>query len=293
LKLFRAGGIVFRFHWTFVLLLFFLAFYGYLDEALILFGLVILHEVVHMLVAKASGLAVGDVEIFPFGGVARIEDALELDPQVESNVSLAGPLLNFFLVAVAIVLYANLPSWQQNETFLFFIRCNLVLGFFNLLPALPLDGGRILRARLAGTLGFQQATELAIRLSQLISLLLFALGLYLFYLGHFHLTLFAAACFLYYGAEKERTVALYAFIRGLSRKKKVFYEQGVMPLTTLMALEDALIKDLLRQFAMKKYHRVVVVSREGRVLGEAMESDVLDTIMQKGIGAAVKSVLPR
>lgn len=293
MKLFRAGGITFRFHWVFLLLLFFLAFYGYLGETVILFGLVLAHEMVHMLVARAHGLEVGDVELFPFGGVARIEDVLELDPEVESNVALSGPLFNFLLVAVSAVFYANVKALQQHETFLFFIRCNLVLGFFNLLPALPLDGGRILRARISATLGFQQATEMAVRISRLIALLLFALGLLLFYLGTLHLTLFVAAIFLYYAAEKERTVAMYAFIRGLTRKKKVFYEQGVMPLTTLMALDDARLKDVLRRFAMKKYHRVVVVDREGRVLGEAMENDIVDAMVKKGVFTTVTAVLQR
>ena len=293
MKVLRLGGITFRFHWVFMLLLFVLAFYGHLQETLILFGLVLFHETVHMIVAKAHGLEVGDVELFPFGGVARIEDVLELDPQVETNVALAGPLFNFSLVAISMILYANVPAWQQNETFHFFIRCNLVLGFFNLMPALPLDGGRILRARLAGTMGFQQATELAIRISQMMALLLFLLGLYLFYLGHLHVTLFAAAFFLYYAAEKERTLAMYAFLRSLSRKKKVFYEQGVMPLTTLLALEDTPFKEVLRRFATKKYHRLVVVNKDGRVLGEAMENDVVDTIVSKGIFASVSTALRR
>jgi stage IV sporulation protein FB len=293
LRLFKAGGITFRFHWVFIVLLFLLAFYGYLQETLLLFGLVLAHELVHMVAAKAHGLEIGDVELLPFGGVARIEDALEIDPEVETNVALAGPVFNFILVAVAMLIYANVPSWRENETFLFFIRCNLVLGIFNLLPALPLDGGRILRAKLAGSLGFQQATELAVKISQMMAVLLLTLGILLFYFGHFHLTLFVAAGFLYYAAEKERTLAMYAFIRSLSRKKKMFYDQGVMPLATLMALSDTPLKDVLRRFAMKKYHRIVVVDREGKVLGEAMESDVVDTIVRKGVFASAIAVLQR
>lgn len=293
MKILRIGGITLRFHWVFMLLLFLLAFYGYLGETLVLFGLVLAHEFVHLLVARAHGLEVGDVELLPFGGVARIEDVLELDPQVESNVSLAGPFFNLLLAAAAILVYANVPALRRHETFLFFIRCNLVLAFFNLLPALPLDGGRILRAKLSGSLGFQQATELAVRISQLLAIVLFALGLYLFYLGHLHTTLFAAAFFLYYAAAKERTVAMYAFVRGLSRKKKIFFEQGVMPLTTLMALDDAPLKEVLRRFAMKKYHRVVVVNREGCVLGEVMESEIMDTLVEKGIFAKTASALRR
>lgn len=286
-------GITVRFHWVFIALLFVLTFYGYLKETSILFSLVLAHELVHMLVARAHGLQVGEVVLFPFGGVAKIEDVLEIDPQVEKNVSLAGPLFNFFLVAVALVIYANVPMLQRSEIFLFFIRCNLVLGFFNLLPALPLDGGRILRAWLSGSLGFQQATELAIRISQMMSILMFLLGLYLFYRGHFHTTLFAAAFFLYYAASRERTVAIYAFLRSLGRKKKVLFDEGVIPLVTLMALEDTAMKDVLRKFAIKKYHRILIVDRNGSILGEAMENDIVDTILRRGIYAEVKSVLSR
>lgn len=291
MKILQLGEVTVNFHWLFVLLFLFLAYYGYLGETVILFGLVLSHEVVHLLLARAHGLNVGAVELLPFGGVARIEDALELDPQVESTVALAGPLFNFLLVALSLVLYANLPAWQTNEAFLFFIRCNLVLGFFNLLPALPLDGGRILRARLTMLLGFQQATEMSIRISKLIALLMFLLGLYLFYEGHFHLTLLSVSIFLFFAASREKTAAIYVFIHSLSTKKKIFLGLGVMPVVTLMALEDATIKEILRCFSMKKYHRVVVVDREGRVIGEVMENDIIHTVMSKGIHAAIRTVL--
>ena len=291
MKLFRLGDITFRIHWVFLLLLFICAFYGYLPEMLILFGLVLLHELVHLQVAKAQGLEVGDVELLPFGGVAKIEDVLELDPQVESTVSIAGPLFNFFLVAVAIIIYNNVPSWQQNELFLFFIRSNLTLALFNLLPALPLDGGRILRARLCAVFGFQQATDTAIRISKFFAFLLLLLAIYFYYLGEFNVTLFAAAIFLFYAAEKEKTVAMYAFIRGLGRKKKILYEQGVMPLVTLIALPDAVYKDILRRFAMKKYHRVLIINKNGSVLGEVMEEDVIKAIVKQGLYGTIKTAL--
>lgn len=293
MRIARFSGIAVKFHWVFILLLFVMAFYGYLAETLLLFGLVLAHEIVHILVARACGLEVGEVELFPFGGVARIEDVLELDPQVEYNVALAGPLFNFFLVAIALLIYANLPTWRQNESFLFFIRCNLVLGFFNLLPALPLDGGRILRARLSGILGFRQATELAIHISRLAALVMALIAAYLAFTGHFHVTLFAAAFFLYFAAARERTLAMYAFVRSLARKKQVFFAEGVISLVTLMALEDTLLKDVLRLFAIKKYHRILVVQRDGKLLGEVMEHDVVDALMQKGINVKILDVLQR
>lgn len=287
----QIGGIAVRFHWFFLLLAFGLAFQGYLAETVMLFGLVFCHEVVHALVARSCGLEVGAVEIFPFGGVASIEDVLEMDPDIETRVALAGPLFNFFLAALALVVYANFPHWQANEFFHFFIRCNLVLGLFNLLPALPLDGGRILRAKITPLMGFQKATDAAIAISRLVALLIAMAGLYLFYLGHFHLTLFAASFFLFYAAAKEKTAAVYSLVRSLSLKRRVFMKNGAIHLVTLMALEDMLLKEILRLFALKKYHRVIVVSKNGHVLGEVMESDIVDTIMKKGIYADLRSVL--
>jgi len=291
LKLLRLAGITFRFHWVFILLVFVLLYYGYVSETIIIFGLVLAHEVVHLLVARMQGLEVGEVELFPFGGVAKIEDALELDPQVEGVVSLAGPLFNFALAAAGIIIYANVSSWRQNEILLFFIRSNLTLGLFNLLPALPLDGGRILRAKLCGTLGFQKATELCVRLSQILAVLIFVLALYLFYLGHFHMTLLGTAIFLYFAAEKERSAAMYAFIRGLSRKKKILFEEGVMPLITLLTLPETPLKEILRRFTMKKYHHVLIVDKSGRILGEVTEDELVSTVLEKGIYAEAKKVL--
>lgn len=287
----KLGGIKLKFHWLFLLIIFILAVYGYMQEIVLLFGLVLAHEFVHLLVARLHGLEVGSIELFPFGGVASIEDVLEMDPYVERNVALAGPLFNFFLVLLAIVVYANFPAMRQQELFLFFIRSNLVLGFFNLLPALPLDGGRILRARLATFLGFRQATELAVRISQAISLVLFLVGLVFFYYGYFHITIFAASLFLYFASSKERTIAVYTVLRGLGKKKKIFHEQGVLPLVTLMTLEDTELKEVLRRFATKKYHRILVVNKAGEVQGEAMENEVLDKIMSKGLHAPARSIL--
>jgi stage IV sporulation protein FB len=272
-------------------LLFALGFLGYLWETLILFALVFAHELVHLLAARAYGLGAGEVMLFPFGGVATVDEALELDPRAEQHVAMAGPLFNFSLAAVSLVIYANVPAWREEEMFLFFMRCNLVLGVFNLLPALPLDGGRILRAGLSATLGFRRATELAIRLSKAQAVLLAALGLYLYWRGQLHTTLFAAAFFLFYAASHERTAAIYVFIRGLTGKKQAFLREGVMPVVTLMAAADAPLKDVLRQFAMKKYHRIVVVDRDGQVVGEAMESEVVEAMLRRGGSVTMRSVL--
>jgi stage IV sporulation protein FB len=165
----------------FLLLLLGTALGGFLAETLLLFLIIFLHEVAHAVTAKGLGLNVVEIELYPFGGVARLEEVLELDPSTEKNVSLAGPVFNFVLAGAALVLYMN--QIYTGGGLLFFVRLNLMLGFFNLLPALPLDGGRVLRASLAPGLGFQKATDFCLRLSRLLAFLILSAGLGLVWLG--------------------------------------------------------------------------------------------------------------
>ena len=101
----------------------------------------------------------------------------------------------------------------------FFVQANLTLAAFNLMPALPLDGGRILRACLTPRLGFRAATEQAALLGQILAGLLFAIGLAGLYYSYFNLSLPLIAVFLFVAATKEKQQAVYTFIRALGAKR--------------------------------------------------------------------------
>lgn len=119
-----------------------------------------------------------EIELYPFGGVARLEGLLELEPQVERQIAWGGPLSNFLLVALALVVYNNryYCNLLTEDLILFFIRANLTLAFFNLFPALPLDGGRILRSLLAERYGFRKATKQAAFLGKVLAVAVFLWG---------------------------------------------------------------------------------------------------------------------
>ncbi|PKM83787.1 MAG: peptidase M50, partial [Firmicutes bacterium HGW-Firmicutes-13] len=170
MQLGRLLGVRLVFNWFFFFVLFFYAVVGRLTEMIILFLVVILHEFSHITAARGYGLTVREVELLPFGGIARIDDLLEYDPGVESRVALAGPLFNFFMVGIAVIIYTNFNV--PKEPLLFFIRCNLTIAFFNLLPSLPLDGGRILRANLTKRLGYRKATYQAALLGKIFAVIL-------------------------------------------------------------------------------------------------------------------------
>lgn len=146
-----------------------------------LFAIVLLHELGHCLVAERHGIRVVDITLWPLGGMARMS-AIPESPGIEARIAIAGPAVNFALFALAlpVVLLDGrllaLPA-ALSELLRWFLAANLVMGLFNLLPAFPMDGGRILRAYLARRGDWLLATERAVRVGRWMAFALLALGL--------------------------------------------------------------------------------------------------------------------
>jgi Zn-dependent protease/predicted transcriptional regulator len=180
---------------------------------LLLFTCVVLHELGHSLVAQRFGLTVREIVLLPIGGVARLEKNPE-KPLHELLIALAGPLvnvaiaillffaggvaLNFGLVEAQSLLTADGPPTLATLWGWLFLA-NVGLAVFNMIPAFPMDGGRVLRAALAMRLGFSRGTQIATVIGQAVA---FAFGLFGVLSGNFLLVV--VALFVYMGAGQER-----------------------------------------------------------------------------------------
>jgi Zn-dependent protease len=160
-----------------------------------LFVAVLVHELAHSLVALRSGARVRSITLMMLGGVSLIEG--ELPPAKEAWMAFAGPLASFVIAAASYLVYrlAPLPV-EVLVALLAFAITNTVLGVFNLLPAFPMDGGRILRGLLATRLGRARATRVASRVGQGMAVLLAAYGLWTW-----NLLLVLIAWFVWSGAS--------------------------------------------------------------------------------------------
>jgi Zn-dependent protease len=182
-KLGRVAGIDVYLHPTF---LFVLAFpqvtgHGVFGLAVVLasFGCVLLHELGHALMARRFGISTEDITLYPIGGVARLS-RMPRSPGAELLIALAGPAVNLAIAAGLLgfgLLGAVGPWWESMPTSFVsnLLLVNLVLALFNLIPAFPMDGGRVLRALLSAPLGRVRATALAAGLGRGLALLF---GLY-------------------------------------------------------------------------------------------------------------------
>jgi Zn-dependent protease len=215
----RVFGVPIRLHFTFVILFVFLIAAGIGDGQsgvtnavyiVALFGSVVLHELGHALVGRRYGVRTLEIVMFPIGGVARLEQAPP--PRQEFWISLAGPAVNVAIAAGllgALVWRGGLAPIETlgrptDANLLERIAtANLVLAAFNLLPAFPMDGGRILRSVLALRRPPEQATRLAARAGQFL-----AIGLGLYGLLAANYLLVFIAFFVYLGASQESAAAV-------------------------------------------------------------------------------------
>jgi Zn-dependent protease len=167
---------------------------------MVVFACVVLHELGHSLQARRFGIRVRDIVLLPIGGVARAERIPE-NPWQEIVIAISGPLVNFVLAGVLILVIWVSGNQLDFEDGLLtnLLLINLVLGIFNLVPAFPMDGGRILRGLLAIKMSYLDATRLAKNVGHIIAIIFAVLGFV--YTNLVALPLIAVAIF--YGAITE------------------------------------------------------------------------------------------
>ncbi len=286
-------------HWTFLLLV------GLLMAAQLLAGAswaevagsttllvavflcVLLHEFGHALTARVFGIRTHDITLLPIGGLARLERIPE-NPWQEFWIALAGPAVNVAIVAVLLPVAAALgglqnmvPSNLPAASFLMqLISINVALVGFNLLPAFPMDGGRVLRAVLAMFLPYAKATNIAAACGQVMALLFAVVGFFTNWM------LMLVACFVYFAARGEaQQVRTRALVRGARvREAMVPRFRGLEPGMSLRAAVAELLADHQQDFP--------VVER-GQVVGVLHRVDLLSGVAQGRLDATVRDVMAR
>lgn len=277
-----------RIHPLFLFMLFLLVWADRFVEGLTVFGIVLCHELGHVAAARGYGVTVKDVELLPFGGVARLEGLIETDPRVEAGIALAGPLTNVFLLAVGFVLDSFQlapPLWLH-----LFQWTNATIIAINAVPALPLDGGRLYRAYRSRHVGYRRATAEALRLGRVLAVLLLAAGAAGVYFGRLNITVPVFALFVLLATAREQRTTAYVFMAYLARKQEELLAFGSLPAHPLAVRQHATVKQVADRFVPQKFHIVWVVDDDGHPLGVATESDILDALFDHGPNTPLTAV---
>ncbi|MGI6239244.1 MAG: site-2 protease family protein [Christensenellales bacterium] len=213
---FRALGVELRLHALVILTLALALAMGITREIVVLLAALCAHELAHLAAARACNLTIGYIDIMPFGGAAHIADIYDAPPFQMIVVALAGPLANLlFAVAGAALGWWGVLRFPDAARV---VRVNTILMLFNLLPALPLDGGRVLCAIAGRWLGRRRATGLSVALAHLLAaLLLVATAVGFFKARVVNLSFILMSVFLVAASISERNAMLASDASGAVR----------------------------------------------------------------------------
>ena len=307
-KLLKVKGIDIKVHLTFALIIIWAAYRWSISTGLgvqgalfgivatlLLFFSVTLHELGHSLQAIKFGVKVRDITLMPMGGLSRMEEIPE-EPNQEIRIALAGPLVNFAIAALLIgvgwVLDARtLLSWEEllaslgsaswSGLLAYLTSANLALGLFNLIPAYPMDGGRVLRALLAKKIDHAKATQIAAQIGQGLALLF---GLWGFMSGSWTMVIIAILVWL--AARQENQDVQVKHTLG-----ETTVDQAMTRSPQTLWVNDSISKGVELTLSTSQADFQVLEWGSNRVAGVLSEADLLRGLQARGSGAAVREVM--
>jgi Zn-dependent protease len=301
-KIGRLVGIDVYMHATFLLLVGFIIVATWMEShnaartlfavffVLVIFGCIVLHELGHALTARRYGIRTRDIVLLPIGGVARLERMPE-DPNQELLVALAGPAVNLLIVLglfILLIALGRIPTLRQAATISWTGRdflpsltaVNVWLVLFNLIPAFPMDGGRVLRALLAKRMDYTEATQRAAHVGQAIAFVFGFLGLF------FDPFLLFIALFVWMGASGEAGMVQMRTSLGGIPVQQVMYRD----IRTLQP-DDTLEKAVEQVLAGWQQDFPVVFG--SHVLGVLTREDLIKAVAQGGTDKHVRDAMRR
>ena len=217
-----------------------------LSIAILLFVCVLLHELGHSIVAKKHGTNIQGITLFLFGGVSSLEE-IPRNPKVEFKMALAGPSVSLLIGSILIISYELLKTdTSLDNPFLRLLwligYINIVLFIFNLIPAFPMDGGRVLRAVLAGKMPYKKATSIAANVGKVFAIFMGIIGLIIPEGGGLWYILIAF--FIYIGAtEEDKSTQITVTLEGVKIKDIMTRDIKTVPRTmTVDELVDIMFR---------------------------------------------------
>lgn len=303
LQLGRFAGIRVQIHWTFWLLFLFIAFLVFSNQgtwtdllwhSIFIVGLffcVVLHEFGHALTAKKFGIDTRSITLLPIGGLASLKKIPD-NPTEEFLVAIAGPAVNVVIALIlalvvpvesytgmdAEALQEELSMITGNNIFFYLLTANIALVLFNLIPAFPMDGGRIFRALLSMKMGRIRATQIAASLGKILALVFFLYGLF------YGIILSVIAVFVWFGAHSENImIQQIELMRGYKIRDAMITEYTALnPDDTLETVVEKILASTEQDF---------VVIDNGEIAGILYLADLSQALKQSGEHARVRNVM--
>lgn len=256
----------------------FLIIIGYKGQLAYAFFIVLVHEMVHYITARYLGFSGFDIELIAVGAVLKFRDLDDATPKEDLIISLSGPVSNIVASMIFYFLYKRFPS---DDLYMLFAG-NLAIGLFNLIPAFPLDGGRILRDLLNFRFIYKKSNKIMMVLSITIGALLMLLYVYIFLKGSTNFNVGIIGLFIIISSLKEKERVSYIIMGDIIKKKYKFTKKGYIDNknTSIYYKKDLLCA--MGLFDKNKYNIFTVLDQEMKVMDIIYEEEIINALKLYG-----------
>lgn len=265
-------GIQVRIHPLFWIMICSSVITGHFLEIIVLFVLVIIHEMGHVTAAWSFGWRMTSMELLPFGGVAKTEEWGTVPAREEIIVAFAGPLQHVYIILMSLLFYVG-NAWSKEWTE-YFIQANLVIAAFNLLPIYPLDGGRVVQSVFSYLFPYLPCIRYTLWLSMFLSVALLCSS-FLIPGNIVHLPLFCISSFLILSNVMALKKIRYQYMRFLiGRRDKGTPDSARVKRIRVKANQS--LWHTMKGWHKERYHLFEVMDGKGKVIGLLPEEKVLE-----------------
>jgi stage IV sporulation protein FB len=251
---------------------------GFKGQLIWSFIIVFFHEIMHYITAIYFGFTGFDMEILPIGTVLKLKNLDEATPKEDLIISMSGPLLNLIMAVIFYLLNFVMPRSYFNTLYL----GNLALGLFNLLPALPLDGGSILRDLLSLKIIYRRANNLTIRCSIIMGFLLMLCYFLLFFSGRSNFNIGVIALFILVTSFKEKERIAYIIMGDIIKKKYKLIRRGYMENKSISIYYKSDLISILSIVDKNRYNMFTILDKDMKVMDIIYEDEVIEGLKVYG-----------
>ncbi len=257
------------------------------DELALSYMVVTLHELAHYAAARRYKVGVSRLVVMPFGVYLQMRESIIENPHHECAVCAAGPICNAVLIVLGIILRSHIDVQYLSMTD-YFIYTNISILLINLVPIVPLDGGRIMRALLTHRYGFMRAARITDIVSHINILLIGMLGIYVLYVTRFNVSVMLLCTFLLFNMSMEKKNNEVTLMRQIAYSKEKLARREIMPVRHLAAADTTPIRRVLKNFSYDSYYMVSIMDKNMNVIATVGETQIIDMALYGKKGEKLK-----
>ncbi len=249
---------------------------GFMDKYFYAFLSMAIHEASHLAAALAFGDRLHTVKILPFGFNAQLWEG-HCDKKRRLLIFLAGPLANIFLAIVIKISGVYTGGLSANAEYLIFI--NVYLSVFNMLPVLPLDGGKIFRELLKDRYGIYYTAACIKKVSLIIAIAISIMGVVQLYNTFYNFSLLFIGAFLFINIKSGKEEAAQMNIKNIIYRRSKLIKRGIYPARDLVVMKWMYLSEMVKNMDFDKFHIIHVLDDNLKMAGSFTEQEIMDVIL--------------